>query len=110
MYGLLYTDLLTLRNIIKWKQIKKIKVKIIIMTRWQRKSKKHTKLLLKVLYESHKAPASYNEGKTVYISGASLYKEHAAASEHIFLCRDREDCATASERKMCDCFLEIIST
>ena len=29
-------------------------------------------------------PLSHNVGKAVYISGASLYKERAAASEHIF--------------------------
>ena len=39
---------------------------------------------LKVLCESHKAPVSHNEGKTVYISGAGLYKERAVVSEHIF--------------------------
>ena len=42
-------------------------------------------------------PVSYHSGKAAYISGASLCKERAAASEHIFLCRNRErKCAAAS--------------
>ena len=61
------------------------------MTRWQRKSKKRTKLHWKILCESHKTPVSHNESKTLYISGASLYKEHAPASEKLL--------TTASERK-----------
>ena len=80
------------------------------MTRWQRKSKKRAKLHLKILCESHKTPVSHNESKTLYISGASLYKELAAASEKLLTTASErkkvqhivllyvEDCVAASER------------
>ena len=61
-----------------------------------KKVKTHLKLL-QMDEDLSSNPVSYHSGKAVYISGASLYKERAAASEHIFLCRNLEKkCATAS--------------
>ena len=52
---------------------------------------------LEAVCKTHTTSLSHNARKAVYISGASLYKERAAASEHIFLCRNRErKCAAAS--------------
>ena len=39
---------------------------------------------LEVDEDRSSTPLSYNAGKAVYISGAGLYKERAADSEHIF--------------------------
>ena len=57
------------------------------MTRWQRRSKQVFKTHLKSLHmdeDLSSNPVSYHSGKAVYIPGASLYKEYAAAFEHIF--------------------------
>ena len=75
-----------LRNILKWKQIKKIKNGNNYHDTLTKKVKKAYKTPLKVLCALRKASVSHNEGKTVYISGTSLYKEHAAAFEKIFNC------------------------
>ena len=57
------------------------------MTRWQRRSKQAYKNQFEIFGGGRRCtchPFSHNAGKAVYISGASLYKERAAASEHIF--------------------------
>ena len=57
------------------------------MTRWQRRSKQVFKTHLKSLQmdeDLSSNPVGYHSGKAVYISGASLYKECAAAFEQIF--------------------------